>query len=180
MNSILKASIEDFIQHWGEMGSVWGVNKVMGQLHAFLLASPEPMTLDDMADTLGISRGSASMNIRELRAWGVVKKVYMRGDRKDYYVAEDNIWKLLTQIIRERKRREFEPTLESMRRWMTDVSQVTEAMDEKDAQTAQIFGKRLKDMQAFLEAVDFIADIFVKAGPIEPEDLKRFAVQRLQ
>lgn len=179
MDKTLKSCIEDFIQHWGEMGSVWGVNKVMGQLHAFLLASPEPMTLDDMADTLRISRGSASMNIRELRAWGVVRKVYVRGDRKDYYVAEDNIWKLLTQIIKERKRREFEPTLDAMKRWLSEVSTCAEKMDSKDAETARTFARRLTDMQSFLEAVDFLADAFVKAGPIEPEELKRLAVQRL-
>lgn len=179
MDKTLRRSIDDFIQHWGEMGSVWGVNKVMGQLHALLIASPDPLTLDDMADSLGISRSNASMNIRELRAWGVVRKVFVRGDRKDYYVAEDNIWKLLTQIVKERKRREFEPTLEAMNRWLRDVPGVRDTLGDKEAETADVFVKRLSDMRGFLEAVDFLAELFVTAGPFTPDDLKSLAEQRL-
>jgi DNA-binding transcriptional regulator GbsR (MarR family) len=93
------------IQTWGQLSSQWGINRTMGQIHALLMISPEALTSDQIIAELGISRGNVSMNLRSLMEWGVVHKVYVPGDRKEYYTSEKDAWKMALQIARERKRR---------------------------------------------------------------------------
>jgi len=85
---------DKFIDSWGEMGSLWGLNSSMARVHALLIVSEEPRSLDDIADRLKISRGNASMCLKELRAWGVIRRVKIAGDRRDFYVTVPDIWKM--------------------------------------------------------------------------------------
>jgi DNA-binding transcriptional regulator GbsR (MarR family) len=103
---------QQFISSWGAFGTHWGINRTMAQIHALLLVSPDPLTQDDMMDELDISRGNANMNIRELINWGLVERVIVPGERKEYFTAEKDIWKVVKQIVKERKKRELEPMLQ--------------------------------------------------------------------
>src|SRR6476620_10646882 len=95
---------QQFISSWGAFGTHWGINRTMAQIHALLLVSPDPLTQDDMMEQLNISRGNTNMNIRELINWGLVERVLMTGERKEYFSAEKDIWKVVKQIVKERKK----------------------------------------------------------------------------
>ena len=103
---------QQFISSWGAFGTHWGINRTMAQIHALLLVSPDPLTQDDIMEELNISRGNTNMNIRELINWGLVDRVLLPGERKEFFSAEKNIWKVVTQIVKERKKRELEPMLQ--------------------------------------------------------------------
>ncbi|MEO7922678.1 MAG: MarR family transcriptional regulator [Chitinophagaceae bacterium] len=103
---------QQFISSWGAFGTHWGINRTMAQIHALLLISPDPLTQDDMMEQLNISRGNTNMNIRELINWGLVERVLLSGERKEYFTAEKDIWKVVRQIVKERKKRELEPMLQ--------------------------------------------------------------------
>jgi len=102
---------QQFISSWGAFGTHWGINRTMAQIHALLLISPDPLTQDDMMEELNISRGNTNMNIRELINWGLVDRVILPGERKEFFTAEKDIWKVVRQIVKERKKRELEPML---------------------------------------------------------------------
>jgi DNA-binding transcriptional regulator GbsR (MarR family) len=102
---------QQFISSWGAFGTHWGINRTMAQIHALLLVSADPLTQDNMMEELNISRGNANMNIRELIDWGLVERIIIPGERKEYFVAEKDIWKVVKQIVKERKKRELEPML---------------------------------------------------------------------
>jgi DNA-binding transcriptional regulator GbsR (MarR family) len=103
---------QQFISSWGAFGTHWGINRTMAQIHALLLISPDPLTQDDIMEQLNISRGNTNMNIRELINWGLVERVLLSGERKEYFTAEKDIWKVVKQIVKERKKRELEPMLQ--------------------------------------------------------------------
>lgn len=102
---------QQFISSWGAFGTHWGINRTMAQIHALLLVTPDPLTQDDIMEQLNISRGNTNMNIRELINWGLVERVLLTGERKEYFSAEKDIWKVVRQIVKERKKRELEPML---------------------------------------------------------------------
>lgn len=103
---------QQFISSWGAFGTHWGINRTMAQIHALLLISPDALTQDAIMEELNISRGNTNMNIRELINWGLVERVLLSGERKEYFLAEKDIWKVVKQIVKERKKRELEPMLE--------------------------------------------------------------------
>lgn len=107
--------IREFIEAWGAMGALWGINRSVARVHALLMASEEAQSLDEIAERLQISKGNASMALRDLRALGVVRQVDVPGDRRDFYVTEPDVWAMFFRILRERKRREFDPALEAIR-----------------------------------------------------------------
>lgn len=98
-----------FVENWGEMGPTWGINRTMAQVHALLMAHEGPLSTDDIMAHLRISRGNASMNLRELMSWGLVRKVVRLGERREYYEGEKEVWRVFCNIARERKRRELDP-----------------------------------------------------------------------
>ncbi len=100
---------DDFVAQWGALGSQWGINRTMAMIHALLLVSTQPLTTDQVMDTLSISRGNANTNLRDLASWGLVRSVVVKGERKDHYEAEKDVWKIFCIVARERKRRETEP-----------------------------------------------------------------------
>ena len=103
---------QQFISSWGAFGTHWGINRTMAQIHALLLISPDPLTQDDIMEELNISRGNTNMNIRELINWGLVERVILPGERKEFFTAEKDIWKVVKQIVKERKKRELEPMMQ--------------------------------------------------------------------
>lgn len=103
---------DEFVVQWGAMGSAWGINRTMAQIHALLMVSPDPLSTDQVMDELRISRGNAHSNLRELIGWGLIKSVIRKGERKEFFEAEKDVWKMFCTIARERKRREIDPALE--------------------------------------------------------------------
>jgi len=135
-----RAAQDRFIEAWGHMGSAWGVNASVARVHALLLVSAEPLSLDQIAKRLAISRGNASMSLRELRTWGVVRLQRAPGDRRDFYVTEPDVWKMLFAIARERKRREFDPLFEAIRQALGARGASTGLVGERLAQMDQLVG----------------------------------------
>jgi len=111
----LPAVTERFVLHWGEMGSRWGVNRTMSQIHALLFVTGRPMNADELCDQLGVARSNVSNSLRELQGWGLVKIVHLLGDRRDHFETSGDVWELLRTIVRGRKQREFEPTIQALR-----------------------------------------------------------------
>jgi DNA-binding transcriptional regulator GbsR (MarR family) len=100
-----------FIQAWGSLATQWGINRTMAQVHALLLISPDPLSAEDVMAELDISRGNVNMNLRELIDWGLVERAFKPGERKEFFTAEKDIWKVTRQVAKERKKRELEPVL---------------------------------------------------------------------
>jgi len=146
-----------FIGHWGTLGSAWGVNKTMTQIHALLMVSEEPVTTDDIMERLSISRGNAHSNVKELVSWGIVKQVIIPGERKDYYTAEKEPWKLLCTVARERKRREIEPAIDALDECLSEVSSLK-------SKEAKAFKQQLTELQEFLQMAD---RVFSRLGKAE-------------
>lgn len=145
----LSPAEERFILHWGEMGGVWGVNRSVGQIHALLYLSGEPLTADTIAETLGIARSNVSTSIRELSAWGLVRRVHVMGDRRDHFEAEADLWEMVTRIAEGRKARELDPTLAVLKSCENDAS--------ADRTVSATTRQRIVAMREFVEMVDIWA-----------------------
>ncbi|MHA7100578.1 GbsR/MarR family transcriptional regulator [Roseivirga pacifica] len=146
---------QKFIQAWGTLGSAWGINKAMGQIHALLLISEEPLSTEEVMEELHISRGNANMNIRALMDWGIVHKEFKPGDRKEYFKADKDVLELARQVSRERRRREIEPVM----RVLEDVQQVNEG----DQKSIEHFKKVTGDLGEFTQQVDGALDKFIRS-----------------
>jgi len=137
---------EQFIESWGSLGVLWGINRSMARIHAFLLTSEDPMDLDAIAEALQISRGNASMCLKELRNWGIIQRVHLAGDRHDYYVAEPDALKMFFEIGRERKKREFDPALHAVRLLLA----------EGDTEKQKTVHRRLTGIERMMTTIDRI------------------------
>src|SRR6267142_1921195 len=111
MDKAYQGALEKFIHSWGEMGSKWGINKTMAQIHALLMAHEQPLSTDEVMQQLQISRGHANTNLRGLVDWGIVRRVFVKGERKEYFQSEKDVWTMFCRIARERKKREVEPVI---------------------------------------------------------------------
>ncbi len=133
-------ALDQFVDSWGSMGALWGVNRSMARIHALLIVSEEPLSLDDITQRLGISRGNASMCLKELRNWRVVHRVHLRGQRRDYYVTESDVWSMFFRILLERKRREFDPALATVREALGSVDENSKAVADRLGQMEDLLG----------------------------------------
>ena len=145
---------DKFLQAWGTLGSQWGINRTMAQIHALLLISPDPLTAIDIKDALQISTGNTNMNLRALMDWGLVHKELKTGDRKDYFVAEKDMWDVVRKIIVQRKRRELEPVLKVL-----DELSVVEG-NTKEIAVSQ---KTVQDIRLFSNKADALLETLLKA-----------------
>ncbi|CAA6819501.1 MAG: HTH-type transcriptional regulator [uncultured Aureispira sp.] len=143
-----------FIQAWGTLGSNWGINRTMAQVHALLLISAEALCADDIMEKLKISRGNANMNIRALIDWGLVFKELKPGERREYFISEKDMWNVVRQIIIHRKKKELEPVL----RVLNDVSDI-----EGDGPDQEAFLDVIKEIQLFASKADKTLDKLVSS-----------------
>lgn len=141
----------EFVTQWGVLGSAWGINRTMAMLHALLLTSPVPLSTDDAMEALQISRGNANTNLRELVAWGLLRKVVQPGQRRDYFEAEKDVWKIFCTVVRERKRREVDPAFEVLQR----CAEQTAALRGSEARQ---FHGMMKALGEFIELAARIMD----------------------
>ena len=144
-----------FIQEWGVLGSSWGINRAMAQIHACLLLSPDSKTTDEVMEELKISRGTANMNMRALIDWGLVFKEFKPGERKEYFYAEKDLWTVMKQIAKERRKREIIP----IRDVLAEVStaQVGDSADGKE------FKKVTKDIDSIISKFDGLIEMASKS-----------------
>ncbi len=139
-----------------QQGTHWGINRTMAQIHALLLISPDPLTQDDIMEELNISRGNTNMNIRELINWGLVERVILSGERKEYFTAEKDIWKVVKQIVKERKKRELEPMMQLLDK-LEDVEG-----DKKDKKV-KTFVDTVSSIKRLGLQADKTLDVMIKA-----------------
>jgi len=147
---------QQFISSWGAFGTHWGINRTMAQIHALLLISPDTLTQDDIMEDLNISRGNTNMNIRELINWGLVERVILPGERKEFFTAEKDIWKVVKQIVKERKKRELEPMMQLLDK-LEDVEG-----DKKDKKV-KTFVDTMSSIKRLGLQADKTLDVMIKA-----------------
>lgn len=147
---------QKFIEAWGKLGSEWGINRTMAQVHALLLVSPEALTTEEVMEQLSISRGNANMTLRDLIDWGLVEKQHRAGERKEYFFADKDTWNIARQVAKERKKRELDPVLKVL----NEVANIEG--DEKDA-AYKTFKKSLTDINKLAKNVNRTLETMIKA-----------------
>src|SRR5437660_9596350 len=132
---------QKFVLHWGEMGTRWGINRTVAQIHALLFLSPRPLHAEEIAETLGVARSNVSTSLKELQGWGIVKRVHVLGDKRDHFESMKDVWEMFRIVLDERKRREIDPTLAMLREGIAEA----EKNNGSDSYTRQ----RLTDLVEF-------------------------------
>lgn len=152
----LEAAKDEFVMQWGAIGSAWGINRTMAQIHALLIITPQALTTDEVMDELKISRGNAHTNLRELVGWGLVRSVVRKGERKEYFEAEKDVWKMFCIIVRERKRREIRPAINVLK----DCIDRADGLESPDARA---FTEQTKALCDFMEMADGVLSKVVRS-----------------
>ena len=142
----LPIAVERFVLHWGDLGSRWGVNRSVSQIHALLYLCERPLTAEEIAAALGLARSNVSNSIRELMTWSLIRRVPVKGDRREHFEAETDLWEIAMRIAAMRKERELDPAVAALRACVADAG--------GDDKLNPIAAKRLKDMLAFVEMLD--------------------------
>jgi DNA-binding transcriptional regulator GbsR (MarR family) len=141
----LTPTMERYVLHWGEMGTRWGVNRTVAQIHALLYLAPSPLPADEIAETLSVARSNVSTSLKELQSWGLVAIAHVMGDRRDHFAIKGDTWTMLTTIMEERKRREIEPTLSLLRQTVIEL--------ENDRETPSEVKTRIGEMLSFMSTL---------------------------
>lgn len=151
----LEEAKQRFVETWGTLGTNWGINRTMAQIHALLLVTDEPLSTDQIMETLDISRGNANMNLRALIDWGLAERRLKTGERMEFFAGEKDIWKVAVKIIRERRKREIDPLRSTLR----DLKMI----DDKDVKKEEYktFMKLVDDIDSYAESLDRVADKLV-------------------
>lgn len=139
-------AVERFILHWGDLGGQWGVNRSVAQIHALLYLSDKPLAADEIAESLGIARSNVSNSLKELAGWHLIRRVPVLGDRRDQYVAETDLWEMVTRIAAGRKAREIDPAIIALRACVAEA--------EADPAVGAVARRRLKAMLDFTQTMD--------------------------
>ncbi len=147
---------QKFIETWGKLGTEWGINRTMAQVHALLLVTPGELTTEEIMEELKISRGNANMTLRDLIGWGLVEKKHKAGERKEYFYADKDTWNIARQVARERRKRELEPVLKVL-------DELSNVEGNKDDEHYKTFNKSVKDINKLAKNVDKTLDTMIKA-----------------
>ena len=148
-----EALVNQFVETWGTMGSTWGINNSVARVHGLLIVTDRPWCIDEMVEQLQISKSNVSTSLKELRSWNVVRKVFLPGDRREFYVCEPDAWEMLFNIMRQRKQREFDPILTSL------AATCAQAQESPTG----IALDRLRQMKQMLDAFDRLATLALKS-----------------
>lgn len=157
----LRQAQDLFIRRWGEMGQTWGINRTMAEIHALLYITAQPLCTDDVMERLNISRGNASMSLRALCDWGIIRRLHKRGERREYFESLGDVWEMFSIIAAERKRREMDPVLETIKqcRVMLDEQHLGKAAARQEAVVAT--RDRLAGMEEFMDVTNKIFQGFI-------------------
>lgn len=164
----LREAREEFVSQWGAIGSCWGINRTMAQVHALLMTSPVAMSTDEIMEELKISRGNANTNLRDLVGWGLIRVILRKGERKEYFEAEKEVWKIFCTVAKERKRRELAPAMEVLQRC---------ANQTKGVEHAEEFHRQMVELLEFLRLAEKVLDTVAgsKQGKIMKMAARLFA-----
>ncbi len=156
----LRAVQDLFIRRWGEMGQTWGINRTMAEIHALLYIAVEPCCTDDVMERLNISRGNTSMNLRALCDWGLIRRIHKRGERREFFESLSDVWEMFSIIAAERKRREMDPVLETIKQCqlMLNESSLGKAARQSAVQMTR---QRLAGMEEFMAVTNKIFQQFI-------------------
>ncbi len=132
---------QKFILHWGEMGTRWGINRTVAQIHALLYLSPRPLPAEDIAATLAVARSNVSNSLKELQGWGIVKRIHVLGDSRDHFESLKDVWEMFRVVLDERKKREIDPTLRVLGECIGEA--------ERDKETDEYTEQRLRELHQF-------------------------------
>jgi DNA-binding transcriptional regulator GbsR (MarR family) len=132
---------QKFILHWGEMGTRWGINRTVAQIHALLYMSPKPLNAEEIADTLDVARSNVSNSLKELQGWGIVKLIHVLGDKRDHFESMHDVWEMFRVVLDERKKREIDPTMRMLRECIVEA--------ENDSETDEYTEQKLRDLHDF-------------------------------
>jgi len=157
--SVLSAVQRRFILHWGEMGSRWGINRTVAQVHALLHISEQPVSAENIAAALGVARSNVSTSLRELQGWGIVRAVHVLGDRRVHFTSVSNVWELFRIIVDQRKRREIDPTVDMLRRALDEL----EGSKPGDRFTRERLQELLEFFETTMELYDELRHLPVSA-----------------
>src|SRR4051812_25950954 len=156
----LRVSQDLFIRRWGEMGQTWGINRTMAEIHALLYITGQGLCTDDVMERLNISRGNASMSLRALVDWGIIRRMHRRGERREYFESIGDVWEMFSIIAAERKRREMDPVLETIKQCQRMLDETTLGRGARD-ESIQVTRQRLAGMEEFMEVTNKIFQQFV-------------------
>lgn len=145
-----------FVVHWGEMGSAWGVNRTVSQIHALLFFHGRPLHAEEISDTLGVARSNVSTSLKELQNWNLIRVTHVLGDRRDYFETSLDVWELFRTVIRERKEREYDPTVRMLRDLVTQDDFQAESHDAQD---------RVRETLRLMESLGSWADEMMRLSP---------------
>ena len=134
---------QKFILHWGEMGTRWGINRTVAQIHALVFISPKPLNAEHIADTLRVARSNVSNSLKELQGWGIVKRVHVLGDSRDHFESMKDVWEMFRVVLDERKKREVDPTVALLRECVTEA--------HKDKDTDEYTEQKLRELADFFD-----------------------------
>lgn len=153
---------QKFVLHWGEMGTRWGINRTVAQVHALLYISPVPLNAEEITETLGVARSNVSTSLHELQGWGIVKIVHVKGDRRDHFETLKDVWEMFQIILNERKRREIDPTVALLKDCVAEAQKSSASNADRE---------RLSELLEFFETMNMM---YGHVHALPPATLKRF------
>ena len=157
----LRTSQDLFSRRCGEMGATWGINRTMAEIHALLYITAQPLCTDDVMERLNISRGNASMSLRALCDWGIIRRLHKRGERREYFESLHDVWEIFSIIATERKRREMDPVLETIKQCQTMLDASSIGKSAANQETVKLTRQRLGDMEEFMAVSNKVFQQFV-------------------
>ena len=157
----LRTSQDLFIRRWGEMGQTWGINRTMAEIHALLYITAQPQCTDDVMERLNISRGNASMSLRALCDWGIIRRLHKRGERREYFESLGEVWEMFSIIAAERKRREMDPVLETIKQCQRMLDEASLGKSAAKQPFVIATRQRLASMEEFMEVTNKIFAQFI-------------------
>jgi DNA-binding transcriptional regulator GbsR (MarR family) len=161
VNQQLRTAQDLFIRRWGEMGQTWGINRTMAEIHALLYICGIPLCTDDVMERLNISRGNASMSLRALCDWGIIRRLHKRGERREYFESLSDVWEMFSIIAAERKRREMDPVLETIKQCQQMLNESALGKSAAKQDTVATTRQRLEHMEEFMTVTNKIFQQFV-------------------
>lgn len=157
----LRVAQDEFIRRWGEMGATWGINRTMAEIHALLYITAQPLCTDDVMDRLHISRGNASMSLRALCDWGIIRRLHKRGERREYFESLSDVWEIFSIIAAERKRREMDPVLETIKKCQQMLEETSIGKSAAKSPEVEMTRQRLASMEEFMSLTNKVFQQFV-------------------
>ncbi|HWW01640.1 MAG TPA: MarR family transcriptional regulator [Candidatus Acidoferrum sp.] len=154
---------QKFVLHWGEMGTRWGINRTVAQIHALLYLAPKPLNAEEIAETLGVARSNVSTSLKELQSWRIVKLTHVLGDKRDHFESMKNVWEMFRVVLDERKRREIDPTMALLEECMQEAA--------KGKDTDKYTDERLRELHRFFETT---AAWYMQVGKLPAAALVKF------